>query len=306
MYSFLFGKYSGFVYGVLSIIIMVALFKIMTRFIRSYAKKHYDNEDYITAFVRYWQYGYIFVAVVICMTAFSGEMEALGITMAFLGSIMGWMLSAPIRNMAGWLFLIMSKPLKVGDRIIVGGTTGDVVDINMNFIVLDQVGGTTIGEERSGRGIHVPTSFLFNYIINNYSMKLQSDTTDTKHLLDEVMVRITYDSDWDEAERIVKESAKEVTADIVADTGEEPYIRAEFFPSGVFMRVRYNVAPKERQRVWSEIVKKVTEKIEKSDKVFYCINRANVMVNYPEDGQLPPPQSLLCNIPNRQEVKKNG
>jgi small-conductance mechanosensitive channel len=305
MHNLIFGKYSGFVYGSFSIIGMVLIYILLTRILQNYSKKHCDKHDALQTCVRYWQYIYAFMAAVVCITAFSGEMEALGLSMAFMGSILGWMLSAPIRNMAGWLFLIISKPLKVTDRIIIGGYTGDVVDVNMNFIVLDQVGGTTVGEERSGRGIHVPTSFLFGYTIQNYSMKLPSDTAGKKHLLDEVLVRITYNSDWDEAERILIESAREVTANIVSETGEEPYIRAEFFPSGVFMRIRYNVAPTDRQRVWSEIVKKITTRIEKSDKVFYCINRANVIVNPRHtDGQLPP-QSPLWTM-SKGEVKKHG
>lgn len=288
-------KYSGFVYGILSVVIMVIVFKLMTRLLQRYTKKHSFKEENATAFIRYWQYGYIFAAAAICVTAFSGEMQALGMTMAFIGSILGWVLSAPVRNVAGWLFLVITKPFKVGDRIIIGGVVGDVLDIDMNFIIIDQVGGTTIGEDKSGRGVLIPTSFLFGYIINNYSMKLPSDTADQKYLLDEVMVRITYDSDWNEAERILKESAKEVTAEAIAETGEEPYIRAEFFPSGVFMRVRYNVAPTDRQRVWSEVVKRITQRIMESDKVFYCINRANVLVNRREDGQYPPQHPSYVN-----------
>ena len=281
-------KYSGFVYGILSVIVMIVLFKLMTRLLRAYTRKRSFKEENARAFIRYWQYGYVFAATAICVTAFSGEIQALGITMGFVGSIMAWMLSAPVRNMAGWLFLIISKPLKVGDRIIVGGLTGDVLDVTMNFIVLNQVGGTTTGEERSGRGVLVPMSWIFGQIINNYSMKLPSDEAGQKYLLDEVLVRITYDSDWDEAERILKKAAREVTADAIAETGEEPYIRAEFFPSGVFMRIRYRVAPTDRQRVWSEIVRRVSERIMESDRVFYCFNRSNVFVNYRQGGSHPP------------------
>ncbi|MBM3237645.1 mechanosensitive ion channel family protein [Candidatus Poribacteria bacterium] len=285
-------KYDGFVYGFLSIIVMITLFKLMTKTLRAYTKKHAHKEENAIAFIRYWQYGYIFAATAIIATAFSGEMQTLGITMGFIGSIMAWMLSAPVRNMAGWLFLIVSKPLRVGDRIIVAGYTGDVIDITINFIVLNQVGGTTTGEDKSGRGVLIPTSWLFGQLINNYSMKLPSDQTGQKYLLDEVVVRITYDSDWDEAERILTEAATEVTADAIAETGEKTHIRADFFPSGVFMRVRYKVAPTDRQRVWSEIVKKVTQQIAESDKVFYCFNKANVFVNY-RQGEAYPPQ-LLC------------
>ncbi len=272
-------KYNGFVYGFLSVMVMIVLFKLMTRLLQSYTRKRAFKEENQRAFIRYWQYGYTFASTAICVTAFSGEMQALGITMAFIGSIMAWMLSAPVRNMAGWLFLIITKPLRVGDRIIIDAYAGDVVDISMNFIVLEQIGGTTDGEDRSGRGVFVPTSWLFDRVINNYSMKLPSDETEQKYLLDEILVRITYDSDWDVAERILKEVAGEVTADAIAEIGEEPYIRAEFFPSGVFMRVRYRVAPKDRQRTWSEMARRISTRLTESGKVSYCFNKVDILVN---------------------------
>ena len=282
-------KYNGFVYGLASVIVMVVLFKIMTKMLRRYTGKRTFKEENERAFIRRWQYGYIFVSAAICMTAFSGEVQAMGITMGFIGSIMAWMLSAPIRNMAGWLFLVISKPFKIGDRIIMGGVTGDIVDINLNFVVMNQVGGTITGEEKSGRGVYLPTQWLFSNIINNYSMELASDSAVKKYLLDEIVVRITYDSDWDEAERILKEIAGELSAEATAETGEEPYIRAEFFPAGVHMRIRYMVAPTDRQRMWSEIVKKVAERLDKNDKLSYAFNRSDVFVNYRE-GEAYPPQ----------------
>ncbi|HGE73154.1 TPA: mechanosensitive ion channel family protein [Candidatus Poribacteria bacterium] len=293
-------RYKGVVTGIVSIIIIIIIYKVMTYLLKRYAKKHSFSEEHTASFIRYWQYGFLFVATIFVVISFSGEMQTLGITIGFIGSILGWMLYAPIRNMAGWLFLVVTKPLKVGDRIIIGGYVGDVIDITMNYIVLDQVGGTTVGEDRSGRGVLIPTAWLFDQLINNYSMKLPSDEVESKYLLDEVIVRITYDSDWDEAEQLLKSSAKEVTQNVIDETGQEPYIRAEFFPSGVFMRVRYMVAPTDRQRVWYEIVKLISKRINASDIVEYGFNRADVIVNYPE-GHPYPPQYPSWNIDKEQK-----
>jgi len=281
-------KYRGFIYGILTIIIITILYKIMMMLLRKYAKKHDFSEEHITSFLRYWQYSYFFIASIIVVVSFSGEIQALGITLGFIGSIMAWMLSAPVKNMAGWLFLVITRPFKVGDRVIIGDNLGDVIDITVNYIVLDQVGGTTVGEDKSGRGVLVPTAWLFDRLINNYSMKLPSDEGERKFLLDEVLVRITYDSNWDIAEKILLECAKEVTADVIAEANQEPYLRAEFFPSGVFMRIRYLVAPTDRQRVWYEIVKRISQKINESDKVSYGFNKANVIVSLPEGKNYPP------------------
>jgi small-conductance mechanosensitive channel len=272
----------------------------MTGLLRRYSKKHAFKEEHAIAFLRYWQYGYIFTATIVVVIAFSGEIQTLGITLGFISSIMAWMLSAPVRNMAGWLFMVATKPFKVGDRIIIGGYTGDVTDININYIVFDQVGGTTVGEDKSGRGVLIPTSWLFDQLINNYSMKLASDEVEKKYLLDEVLVRITYDSNWDIAEQILINTASEVTAKVIAETGQEPYLRAEFFPSGVFMRIRYMVAPTDRQRVWYEMVKRISQRIEESESVSYCLNKANVIVGYPE-SQPYPPQYLFTNKEPKHE-----
>jgi small-conductance mechanosensitive channel len=286
-------KYKGIVIGIISIIIIIAIYRLMTILLKRYAKKHSLNEEQKISFMRYWQYGYVFVATIIIVISFSGEMQALGITLGFIGSILGWMLYAPIKNMAGWLFLIATKPFKVGDRIIIGGYVGDVIDITINYIVLDQVGGTTVGEDKSGRGVLIPTSWLFDQLINNYSMKLPSDDAGKKYLLDEVIVRITYDSDWDHAEQILKTSASEVTQNVIDETGQEPYIRAELFPSGVFMRIRYMVAPTDRQRVWYEIVKRISQKINDSESVSYGFNKGEVLVNYPKGQPYPPQYPLM-------------
>lgn len=281
-------KYKGIAIGIISIIIIVIIYKLMTMMLKRYAKRHSFNEEYAISFIRYWQYGYVFIATIFVIISFSGEMQTLGVTLGFMGSILGWMLYAPIKNMAGWLFLIMTKPLKVGDRIIIGGYVGDVTDININYIVLDQVGGTTVGEDKSGRGVLIPTSWLFDQLINNYSMKLPSDDADKKYLLDEVIVRITYDSNWDHAEEILKKCAIEVTQNVIDETNQEPYIRAELFPSGVFMRIRYMVAPTDRQRVWYEIVKRISQKINDSESVSYGFNKGEVIVSYPKGHPYPP------------------
>ncbi|MFC1713334.1 hypothetical protein ACFL6S_06695 [Candidatus Poribacteria bacterium] len=64
-------EYSGFVYGLASVIVMVVLFKAMTKALRRYTEKRAFKEENERAFIRRWQYGYIFASAAICMTAFS-------------------------------------------------------------------------------------------------------------------------------------------------------------------------------------------------------------------------------------------
>ena len=70
------------------------------------------------------------------------------------------------------------------------------------YTALDQVGGTIGSEEAVGRHILVPNAMLFSQVVINYTV-----TQDAAYMLDELVVRITFDSDWDEAERILLDAA---------------------------------------------------------------------------------------------------
>lgn len=280
---------------------LALLYLLSSQFIRKYIAKKLLGADLIPIVMKLWKIAFISVVMFTSISSLlSKSLQTMGLSLAVLGSMLSWMLAAPITNLAGWLFLVLKSPFKLGQRIIIAGITGDVLDISPMHTTLNQVGGTIPGEERSGRGILIPNSYLFNQIVTNYSMKLPTDqqTGGVKYVLDEVAVRITYESDWQEAERILVESAKAITSEAIAviketsETSETPYIRAEFFESGLLMRVRYKVEATKRQETWTQIYHMVFNEIQASNKVFFCFNHSEVMFHYtPHIPHIPyPPQ----------------
>ena len=209
-----------------------------------------------------------------------GSLKTLGISAGFLGMILGWSLQAPITGVAAWIMLIVKRPFRIGQRVIIAGIVGDVVDITLTHVILNQVGGTVGGEERSGRGILIPTAILFSQVITNY-------TYDVDYILDEVVVRITFGSNWDKAEEILIKAAKEVMADVIEKTGEEPFIRAELFDAGVHIRLRYKTQPAVRQEKSSEIVKIIFHEFAKAEDVEFAYPHSEVLYRWKEAGSLP-------------------
>lgn len=120
------------------------------------------------------------------------------------------------------------------------------------YVVLDQVGGTVGSEEAVGRQVLVPSAMLFSQVVINFTAK-----QDAPYMLDEVVVRITYDSDMKEAERILLHAATDVTADIIAATGSDPYIRSDFWDYGLLLRLRYQTKVKDRALITYEIIKRI-------------------------------------------------
>lgn len=273
-------KYKGVFLSAVVVISLIIIRRIATRAIESYIRRRAFKEENVTQFMTTWKYIWTAIIAIFGIIALSGSMKVVGISAGFMGTVLGWSLQAPITGIAAWLMIILKRPFRPGDRVIIAGIIGDVMDVTLTHIILNQVGGTVGGEERSGRAVLIPNAIMFGQVIMNYTLEQQ-------HILDEVPVRLTFESDWDEAERILIEAAQIVTRDIIQQTGEEPFIRAELFDAGILMRLRYKVDPPRRQEISTNIVRIVFQKFYESKKVEFCYPRSEI--TYEWKGRLLPP-----------------
>ncbi|UCH36354.1 MAG: mechanosensitive ion channel [Armatimonadota bacterium] len=212
------------------------------------------------------------VAVVIVLLASLGRLTAVGAMVAgFAGLLLGWSLQAPVSGMAAWALINVKRPFRVGDRIMLPslGLNGDVMDVGLMYTSLNQVGGTIGSEEAVGRYILIPNAMLFTQVVINYTP--QKGALAGAHFLDEVIVRITFDSDWDAAEQTLLSVAREVTGDIIRETGQEPYIRSDFYDYGVYMRLRYMTLATDRPRITHEITKRIFRAFQRDVRVDLAI-----------------------------------
>ncbi|MGI5868802.1 MAG: ParB N-terminal domain-containing protein [Kiritimatiellia bacterium] len=208
--------------------------------------------------------------VAICTVAYGfGVLGKFGTAFSmFGGMLLGWSLQAPVSGFAAWVLVSVKRPFRPGDRVQFPSLalTGDVMDIGPMYTVLNQVGGSIASEEAVGRHILVPNAMLFGQVVINYTAQ-----QDGAFMLDEVVVRITYDSDWRAAERILLSVAREVTAHVIEATGDSPYIRADLYDYGVYMRLRYKTVVKDRAETSYLINRRLFEEIQKEPKVDLAI-----------------------------------
>ena len=263
-------QYRGVMLSAITIVTLLLIKAILTRPIKAYVYKRALKEANADNFMLTWTFVWIVVIVIFGVISLSGSIQALGISAGFLGMIVGWSLQAPVTGVAAWLMLILKRPFRIGQRVIIAGIKGDVEDITLTHVILNQVGGTVTGEERSGRGILIPNAILFSQTITNYTFEVE-------HILSEVPVRLTFQSDWDEAEKILVGAAQQVTADTIQVTGEEPYIRAELFDAGILMRLRYKTTPEDYAKNVNDIVKIIHRAFSENDKVEFCYPHSEVL-----------------------------
>ena len=211
----------------------------------------------------------VVIAILIVFLQYVGRLEGSWAAFAgFAGLLMGWSLQAPVSGVAAWVFVNMKRLFRVGDRVMLPawGLTGDVTNIGMMYTVLNQVGGTVGSEEAAGRYVLIPNAMLFSNIVINYTPQQAS-----AYVLDEVVVRITFNSSWELAERILIGAASEVTGDIIKATGEKPYIRADMYDYGVYIRLRFMTLAMDRPRIVYEITKRIYDEFQKHAEVDFAI-----------------------------------
>lgn len=209
------------------------------------------------------------VAIIAVILALFGVLGSVGTALgAFSGLLLGWSLQAPVSGVAAWAMISLMRPFRIGDRIQLPslGLVGDVTEITPMYTQLNQVGGAVGSEEAVNRPILIPNAMLFSQVAINYTAR-----QDAAFTLDEVVTRITYDTDWDEAEKIVIDAARAVTGDIIKQTGQEPYVRSDMYDYGVYLRLRYMTKATDRPRITHEIIKLIFQEFQHSARVDFAI-----------------------------------
>ncbi|OHB73735.1 MAG: hypothetical protein A2Z25_00155 [Planctomycetes bacterium RBG_16_55_9] len=186
----------------------------------------------------------------------------------FGGMVIGWSLQEPLSGLVAWVLINLRRPFRPGDRVQFPKLelTGDVKNIGAMYMELNEVGGTIGSEEAVGRSVFIPNAMLFDHVVINYA-----SAHEAPYILDELVVRITYDSKWDVAERILIDAARQVTKDVIEATGATPYIRSELYDYGVYMQLRYQTRVNDRAKTSYKITKLIFEEIQRNPLVDVAI-----------------------------------
>jgi small-conductance mechanosensitive channel len=114
-------------------------------------------------------------------------------------------LSDLLKNMAGWVFILSRRPLRIGDRVEVSGTSGDVVDIRLFRFSLMEIGNWVHADQSTGRLVHVPNGIVFTTPVANY-------TEGFEYIWHEVPVLITFESDWEKGKVIIRQEIEKASS----------------------------------------------------------------------------------------------
>ncbi|MCK5853830.1 MAG: mechanosensitive ion channel, partial [Sulfurovaceae bacterium] len=187
----------------------IILFLLLVFFFIKYLVKKYmsENELYYTT-NKALNFTFIMIIFFILLFSYLENVGHLVTILSFASAGIAIALKDWFMSMMGWLVIIFSGAIHVGDRIKVtkdgNEFVGDVVDISLLRMTLheDVTLTTDMVNRRAGRIIFIPNNYVFTDIIANYAH------SGLKTVWDGIDFVITFDSNVTKAQSISKEISR--------------------------------------------------------------------------------------------------
>lgn len=136
------------------------------------------------------------VAIAIILMIWIKVFGSVAIILSAVGAGLTLALHQAILSIAGWLLILLRRPYTTGDRIEMGGISGDVIDIHLFYTILLEIKGWVEAEQSTGRLIYCPNNKVITEPLYNY-------TKGFEYIWNEIKIVVTFESNWQKAKDIM-------------------------------------------------------------------------------------------------------
>jgi small-conductance mechanosensitive channel len=215
------------------------------------------------------------VAIFIITNIFGEKLGQFSLALSVLGAGIAFALQEVIVSVAGWLAILFAGFYKTGDRVQLGGTRGDVIEIGILRTTLMEIGEWIKGDLYTGRVVRIANSFVFKEAVFNY-------TGAFPYIWDELSVPIRYDSDARLARSIIEDTIRDAVRDytkqgekawrellakydVQVDANVEPMVTMTATDNWTEYAVRYVVDYKQRRIIKDAFFTRLIGEINKTE-----------------------------------------
>lgn len=172
--------------------VLIALF--VDRLLKKIVQKMYSLDQYYH-FRKVFVFSLWIIFCIACLSILIGNLESLFTSLGLIGFGLTFALQKPILNFVGWLTILVKGVYTEKDRIQVGKIVGDVKEIGVMTTVLDGLLETS--SVHSGKLISFPNELVLTSDVQNF-------TKDSNYIVNELVVSITYESNYRKAMDILR------------------------------------------------------------------------------------------------------
>lgn len=214
----------------------------------------------------------LFISLILCV--WQNEIKNIITLISFISAAITLAARDIIFNYFCGIYIKITKPIKIEDRVKIGDITGDVININSLSFELLEVDLDT--NQSTGKIIHISNSQIFNSSIKNYN-------TAFKYIWDEITLNINLESDLNKAKKIllqiinsneiIKVIPKKMEQEIKNSNSDyriyynklTPIIYTKLEENKIKLSVRFLIHPKKQRNVESDIYEKIIIEFKKNN-----------------------------------------
>jgi small-conductance mechanosensitive channel len=199
--------------AVVGILLIYVAFRVLERTLPQHFS-HVDARYHVRKFLVFSAYVCVLLFLAIL---FEDRLGRLTFAIGIVGAGVAVALQDILASIAGTFSIGFSKLYAVGDRVQIGDTRGDVIDIGLLRTTLLETGNWVNGDLYNGRIARVPNSAVLKGSVFNYSQGFQ-------FVWDEIKVQFTTGSDCGLAREMLLRVAKEAVAGYLTEA-ETSWVR---------------------------------------------------------------------------------
>lgn len=234
---------------------------------------------------------FVLILAIVIVAIWVEDPSALVLAYGIIGAGVAISLQDVFKNFAGGIIIFANGLYKVGDRIEIDSKIGDVIDIDILYTTIMEVKGWISAEQPTGRLTIIPNGSVLGGVIQNY-------TKDHNFIWDELILPITFDSDWRYAHKVFLELLKKETDEMIKKAEKdisklekkyyltkketEPAVYIKITDNWIEFYIRYVSEIRQRRMLKDEINRKILEIIEGSDNKIKLASATFDIVGFPE------------------------
>ncbi len=263
-----------FVKSLITLFVGIVLLLALTSLLKRVIPRYVEASESRYKFRKVINFTAYVVFVVMVIFVYSNQLSGITVFLGVAGAGIAFALQEVIASFAGFIAIHTSSFYKVGDRVMLGGIKGDVIDIGFLRTTLMQIGDWVDSDRYNGKIVRIANSFVFKEPVFNYSGEFP-------FLWDEIHIPIKTSGDYqygksvflkileEEQNEYAKSAAKswkEMTSKwLVEDARVFPMVSMRFDENWITFTLRYVVDYKMRTATKDRLYSRALEAIRNSD-----------------------------------------
>ncbi|WP_228286332.1 mechanosensitive ion channel family protein [Arcobacter vandammei] len=192
----------------LAILVIIIIMFAVSFLVKLALKKYFSQNENYYMVNKIINFTLVFLVLMVLLFSYIDNVSYLVTILGFASAGIAIALKDWFMSLFGWMVIVTSGFIQVGDRIRVTKgdveTVGDVLDISLFKITIkeDVTMVSYMKNRRAGRIFFVPNNYIFSELIANYSH------SELKTVWDGIDITLTFDSNFKKAQKIIREILK--------------------------------------------------------------------------------------------------